>query len=141
MSIEENKNNIIRHVDEIWHKGNMDIVDELLTANYVLRSTTGGEDIKGRDGFRQLATQQRSAMPDLHFTIDRMIAEGDYVAVQYTSTGTFTGKAGDIEPTGKKSTGQQAIIYRFEDGKQAEVWVYRDNLDMYRQLGIPFPNQ
>jgi len=70
-----------------------------------------------------------------------MIAEGDYVAVQYISTGTFTGKAGDIEPTGKKATLKHAIIYRFEGGKQAEVWAYRDLLSMYQQLGIPIPSQ
>ena len=139
MSAEENKTNIRRHVDEIWHKGNMEVVDELIAPNYILRSTGTGDDITGIEGFRQMATSQRTAIPDIHFTIDHMIAEGDYVAVQYTSTGTFTGKAGDIEPTGKKFTQQQAIIYRFEDGKQAETWVYRDLLSMYQQLGISPP--
>ena len=84
MSVEENKENIRRHVDEIWHKGNMEIVDDLFAPNYVLRNPEG-DDITGRDGFRQLATTQRASLPDLHFTIDNMIAEGDYVAVQYTS--------------------------------------------------------
>jgi predicted ester cyclase len=141
MSAEDNKENIRRHVDEIWHKGNLDIIPELIAPNYVLRSTGAGDDITGTEGFKQIVTSQRAAMPDIHFTIDHMIAEGDYVAVQYTSTGTFTGKVGDIEPTGKKSTLKHAIIYRFEGGKQAEVWVYRDNLLMYQQLGIPIPQQ
>ena len=136
MSAEENKNNIRRHVDEIWHKANLEVVDELIAPNYVLRNPQG-DDITGTDGFRQMATSQLTAIPDIHFTIEHMIAEGDYVAVQYTSTGTFTGKAGDIEPTGKKFTQQQAIVYRFEGGKQVETWVYRDLLSMYRQLGIP----
>ena len=136
MSVEENKNNIRRHVDEIWHKANLEVVDELIAPNYVLRNPQG-DDITGTDGFRQMATSQLTAIPDIHFTIEHMIAEGDYVAVQYTSTGTFTGKAGDIEPTGKKFTQQQAIVYRFEGGKQVETWVYRDLLSMYRQLGIP----
>ena len=139
MSVEQNKENIRRHVDEIWHKGNMEVVDELIALNYVVHST--GDDITGIDGFKQMATSQRTAVPDLHFTIDHMIAEGDYVAVQYTSTGTFTNKVGDIEPTGKKMMQKQAIIYRFEDGKQAEVWEYRDMLSMYQQLGIPIPSQ
>ena len=140
MSVEDNKENIRRHVDEIWHKGNMEAVDELIAPNYVLRIPEG-DDITGIDGFKQMATNQRTAVPDLHFTIDHMIGEGDYVAVQYTDTGTFTGKMGDIEPTGKKFNETQAIIYRFENGKQVETWAYRDMLSMYRQLGIPIPSQ
>ena len=140
MSVEKNKENIRRHVDEIWHKGNIEAVDELIHPNYVLR-IFDGDDITGQDGFKQLATNQRASTPDLHFTIDHMIGEGDYVAVQYTSTGTFTNKMGDIEPTGKKFKQQQAIVYRFEDGKQVETWVYRDMLTLYQQLGIPIPNQ
>ena len=137
MSVEENKENIRRHVDEIWHKGNLEVVDELIAPNYIVHSE--GDDITGIDGFKQMATSQRTAVPDLHFTIDNMIAEGEYVSVQYTSTGTFTNKVGDIEPTGKKMMQKQAIIYRFEGGKQVEVWVYRDMLSMYQQLGIPIP--
>jgi len=140
MSVEENKENIRRHVDEIWHKGNMEVVNELIAPNYVLRNPEGG-DITGPDGFKQMGLTQRNAMPDIHFTIDNMIGEGDYVAVQYTSTGTFTGKAGNIEPTGKKMNQTQAIIYRFENGKQVETWVYRDMLSLSRQLGIPIPSQ
>ena len=140
MSVEENKENIRRHVDEIWHKGNMEVVDELYAPNYILRNPEG-DDITGIDGFKQLATNQLNAFPDLHFTIDNMIGEGDYVAVQYTASGTFTGKAGEMEPTGKIFEQTQAIIYRFEGGKQAEVWAYRNLLSMYQQLGIPIPNQ
>ena len=40
MSVEENKENIRRHVDEIWHKGNMDAIDELIHPNYVFRHST-----------------------------------------------------------------------------------------------------
>lgn len=140
MSVEENKENIRRHVDEIWHKHNLEAVDELIAGNYLLHNPQG-EDITGRDGFRQLANNQITAVPDVHFTIENMIGEGDYVAVQYTATGTFTNKMGDIEPTGKKFVQTQAIIYRLEGGKQAETWVYRDMLLMYQQLGIPIPQE
>ena len=76
MSTEENNAIIRRHVDEIWHKGNMEVVDELIAPNYVLRNFEG-DDITGIEGFKQMATSQRTAVPDLHFTIDNMIAEGD----------------------------------------------------------------
>ena len=140
MSVEENKENIRRHVDEIWHKGNMDAVDELIAPNWVLRNPVG-DDITGIDGFKQMATSQRTSFPDIHFAIDNMIGEGDYVAVQYTSTGTFTNKMGDIEPTGKKYEQPIVIIYRFEGGKQAETLISYNQLSMFQQLGIPIPSQ
>ena len=140
MSVEENKENIRRHVDEIWHKGNMEVVDELIAPNYVLRNPEG-DDITGVDGFKQMATSQRTSFPDIHFAIDNMIGEGDYVAVQYTFTGTFTNKMGDIEPTGKKFEQSMVIIYRFEGGKQAETWITYNQLSMFQQLGIPIPSQ
>lgn len=139
MSVEENKENIRRHVEEIWHKGDLSVVEELIAPNYVVHSE--GDDINGIEGFKQMATSQRAAIPDLHFTIDGMVAEGDMVAVRYTSTGTFTGEMANIAPTGKQMKSTQAIFYRFEGGKQVEVWVYRDLLSMYQQLGIPIPTE
>ena len=138
MSIEANKENIQRHVDEIWHAGNMDVVDELIAPNYALHSPDGN-DGHGPDAFKQLVSQSKFAMPDLHWEIDNMIGEGDYLSVQYTYSGTFTGKMGDIEPTGKSLSQQTVVIYRFENGKQVEAWSYRDNLSAYRKLGIPIP--
>ncbi|HEY97983.1 MAG TPA: ester cyclase [Dehalococcoidia bacterium] len=140
MSVEENKANIRRHVDEIWHKGNMKAVDELIHPNWVVRIPEGN-DITGIDGFKQMAISQRTSFPDIHFTIDNMIGEGDYVAVQYTSTGTFKNKMGDIEPTGKKYKQPIVIIYRFEAGKQVETWISYNQLSMNQQLGIPIPGQ
>ena len=98
MSIEANKENIRRHLDEIWDKGNMDVISELFAPNYVFHSPDGN-DGHGPDAFKQIVTMSKSMMPDTHYAVDNMIGEGDYLAVQYTLTGTFTGKWGDIEPT------------------------------------------
>lgn len=140
MSTSKNKANIRRHVDEIWNKGNLDIIPELIAPNYVAHPSSG-DDVKGVEGFKQMVASSRTAMPDLHYTIDSMIAEGDIVAVRYTATGTFKGKYGDIEPTGKKMTRKDAIFHRFEKGKQVEAWTFSDTLSLYQQLGIPIPQQ
>lgn len=139
MSIEENKENIRRHVDEIWHKGNLDIIPELIAPNYAFATTE--QEYKGPEGFKQFVTNYRTAFPDIHFSIDGMVAAGDWVAVRYTSTGTFTGQIGNIAPTGKQFKMSSAIFYRFEGGKQVEVWGYQDSLSFYQQLGIPIPSQ
>ena len=140
MSVEANKENVRRHVNEIWHQGKLEVVDELLAPNYVIHRQDGTEG-RGPDAFKQLVTQSKLVLPDLNWAIDNMIGEGDYVCVQYTYSGTFKGKWGDIEPTGKSATLKTAVIYRFENGKQVETWSYSDSLVMYKQLGMPIPNQ
>lgn len=139
MSVEKNKENIRRHVDEIWHKGNMAAVDELIAPNYYFRS--GENEYKGPEGFKQMVTMMRTAIPDLHFSIDEMVGEGDTVAVRYTSTGTFKGDLPGIKPTGKQFTRPEAIFHHFERGKQVSAQSYSDSLALYQQLGIPIPQQ
>lgn len=138
MSTSKNKENIRRHVEEIWNKGNLAIIPELFAPNYVDHPSSGN-DVKGTDGFKQLVVTSRTAMPDLRFSIESMVAEGDIVAVRYTATGTFLGEFSGIKPTGKKMNRKDAIFHRFEGGKQVEAWGYTDSLALYQQLGIPIP--
>ena len=81
----------------------------------------------------------RSTFPDLHYTIDGMVAEGDWVAARLTCRGTHKNEFMGIPPTGNQVTFNEATFIRFDDGKEAEVLVYNDNLSWYQQLGIPIP--
>ena len=99
MSAEENKASVRRMTEEVFNKGGMSIVPELITHDYVYNSPFGEFD--GALGFMLFTTMIRSAFPDIHTTIDDMIAEGNKVAVRLSWRGTFTGKFGDLEPTGK----------------------------------------
>jgi steroid delta-isomerase-like uncharacterized protein len=73
---------------------------------------------------------------DLTFTVNWMIAEGDKVAVCFTSKGTHDGVFEGIPPTGKKYEVAGMTVWRFVDGKIAEEWVFVNELDLYRQLGL-----
>ena len=99
MSIEENKENIRRSVEEVYNKGNMSAVDELVAADHVVVESP---DIKGSEGIKGFATTVRTAFPDFHMTIDDMVAEGDQVAAYLTWTGTHKGEFAGIAPTGKQ---------------------------------------
>jgi len=80
-----------------------------------------------------------TAFPDLHVTIDDMFAEGDKVVTRITMSGTFKGEFHGIAPTGRKYSGIGIIITQWIDGKEIEAWMVYDQLDFYRQLGIPIP--
>lgn len=73
---------------------------------------------------------------DLTFTINWMMAEGDKVAVCFTAKGTHDGAFRGIPATGKKYDVSGMTVWRFVNGKIAEEWVFSNDLDLYRQIGL-----
>jgi predicted ester cyclase len=137
MSIEQNKASVV-HLHEALGKGDLSVLPEFFAPDFVQHSTP---EVKGLEGMKQMMTMQRTAFPDWQEKIERMVGEGDLVAVSYTISGTFTGKYGDIAPTGKKFSLPYLILARFKGGKQVESWMYGDSLTWYQQLGIKPPSQ
>ena len=113
MSVETNKAFVQRYVEEPWNKGNLDVLDELCDPNFDLR---GG----GVEAFKAVITDFRKSFPDLHFTVEEIIAEGDKVAYRWTARGTHQGAYDGIAPTGKTITPTGITILRIVDGKVVE---------------------
>ena len=65
---EENKASLRRVIDEIWNKGNMSVVDELIGSDVVNRDPSNPSDVVGVDEYKKLVTTYRDAFPDLTFT-------------------------------------------------------------------------
>jgi predicted ester cyclase len=140
MSAEENKAKQRRVWEEVFNKGNLEIIPELFSPSYEFHTPLAME-VKGPEGFKQMAAMLRTALPDLHCTIEDMFAEGDKVACRVTLTGTFKGEMMGITPTGKKLTIEAFLITHWADGKEVEAWDSLDTLSFYQQLGVPIPNQ
>jgi len=138
MSTEENKATLRRIIEEAFNKGNLAVTDELIATNYVYHGS-GGQEFKGTEGFKQYVTMMRTAFPDLHMTIEDMVAEGDKVVHIAKMRGTHKGEIMGIAPTGKQLTISAVTISRFAGGKEAEAWTYADSLVMYQQLGVAPP--
>src|SRR5512138_2754581 len=105
MSTETNKAIIRRFFEEAFDKGNLTVLDEIVAPDQV----NGGPGAlpgmpSGPEGSKMLITAYRSAFPDLHFTIDEQIAEGDTVVTRWTAQGTHNGEFASIPPTGKSAT-------------------------------------
>jgi len=84
----------------------------------------------------QDAKGQFDSSSDLTFTENWMIAEGDKVAVCFTAKGTHDGTFQGIPATGKHYELSGMTVWRFVGGKIAEEWVFSNDLDLYRQLGL-----
>ena len=123
MSIEEIKALWRRFVEEL-NKGR--VLDELLATDFVLHSVNDA-DIHG--SLKEFFSDVFNAFPDVHFTIDDMIAEGDKVATRWTMTGTH-------KATNKTVTVWGIGIVRVVGGKIAERWLRSDTLGIRQQLGL-----
>ena len=140
MSAEQNKAIVSRWVAGGWNTGDLSLVDEFY-ADYTMHSP-GIPDVQGTEAFKGFVTMYRAAFPDIHFTIEDMVAEGDKVVWRATTRGTHRGDLMGIPPTGKSIVVSSTIISRFDNGKWAEDWVLIDMLGMLQQLGvIPAPGQ
>ena len=134
MSTEQNKAIAERIRKEIFEQDNLAVIDELVAPDYVDHTN----DIHGRDGFKQMIIDMKTAFPDVRWTFHNVIAEGDKVVLHFTQHCTHTGKLvwWNIPPTGKKISVTGIVIDRIEDGKLAERWLNMDVLGMLQQLGV-----
>jgi predicted ester cyclase len=79
------------------------------------------------------------AFPDLHATIDDLIAEGDKVVDRMTCEGTHQGFFMGAPPTGKRVKWSFIDINRIVDGKVVEHWAEADTIGLLHQLGLVPP--
>ena len=136
MSTEQNKSIVRRWIEEGWNKGNVAVVDQFYTPDVVQHDPGSPAPVTSSAALKQYVSVFLTAIPDLHFEIDDLIAEGDKVAWRFTSRGTQTGPLLNLPPTGKSSIVTGMVFFRLTDGKIAEVWVNIDNLGLLQQLGV-----
>ncbi|MBK8025362.1 MAG: ester cyclase [Chloroflexi bacterium] len=118
-----NKQILCRHFEEVLNQGQLAVIDEIYSDAYVLDApvqTDGSAQAHGqtlgRDGLKRRVTLFRTAFPDIHFTINDMVAENDRVVVQYTFAGTHTGTFRELEPTGRSISVMGILIAQVVDG-------------------------
>lgn len=137
---ERNKVIARRAFDEVYNQGNLELVDELVSSDFVAH--VASEDIHGPAGMKQFVTSLREAFPDLHIAIDDQVAEGDRVVTRWTARGTHAGPFQGVPPTGRQGIMTGIDIDRVIDGKAVECWTTADYLGLMQQLGVvPAPGQ
>jgi len=142
MSTEDNKTTVYRFFEEVLNQGKVALLDELFAPNFILHDP-GRPDVRTLEDYKRFLTESRSAFPDLHFTLEDVIAEGEQLVARWTMRGTNTGDIVTpmhIPATGKQVTVTGIGIGRTVEGKTVELWNVQDYLGMYQQLGlIPLP--
>lgn len=144
MSVEANKVLARRYYAELMSNGDLSFVDKYMAPEFEFSNPTHVDPYRGAD-FKNLVTMLRGAFPDLKFSIEHLLGEGDTVVGHWTARGTHTGTAlktlrGDIPAKGNPFVIDGMSWLRFKDGKFVEARINEDTLGLLQQIGaIPGP--
>jgi steroid delta-isomerase-like uncharacterized protein len=121
---------------EIFNQGKFEVANEIYAKDFVNHGLT--RDI-GLKEDQDAARGWRSAFPDLHMTVDKVLVDGEFVTVLWSGGGTNTGEGNGLPATGKKLKGRGITIWRISGGKIREEWSEFDQLQILQQLGLMPP--
>jgi steroid delta-isomerase-like uncharacterized protein len=136
MSTADNKELTLRFYDEAINKGNLDLIDELVAADFVEHEGFPGLPTTGPEAPKEALGMFAAAFSDLEMSADDVIAEGDKVVVRGTMSGTHTGEFMGIPPTNRSFSVQFIDIIEIHDGKATAHWGVTDQAAMMGQLGL-----
>jgi steroid delta-isomerase-like uncharacterized protein len=135
MSVEDNKAIIHAYVETVWNDKQLDRAEEVVAPDFVDHAPLPGQ-APGLEGAMRKWAMFLSAVPDLHVTIQDLVAEGDKVAVRRGYAGTQQGELLGIPATGRQVRVGSISIFRVAEGKIAESWEQWDRLALLQQLGV-----
>jgi steroid delta-isomerase-like uncharacterized protein len=136
MSTDQNRTIARRVVDDAWNKHNPTILDQLFSSDAILHDPQNPTVVKGPQGAKSTLATYLRAFPDMKITIEREIADGDYVVQHLLATGTNTGDFNGMPATGKKTNTIGVVTSKIKDGKVIEAWSLFDSLGLLQQLGV-----
>lgn len=122
-------------VEDVINGGNLDLVPELFSPDYVDHNAPPGAPADTFEAIKGIPIFFRGAFPDVHFEIDQMVAQGDWVATRVTGRGTHLGRPFmGIEPTGLRVSWSSMGMFRVAGGKIVEHHGVPDLAGLRQQL-------
>jgi len=126
----ENKRNVDQLFETCFNRGDLGLLDELVSPDYV-----GLQGERGPAGFGL-----RNAFPDIHYTVEEVVAENDKVAVRWHWSGTHEAPFRAFPASHHKVSTTGAGIFRFRDGKIVAATLETDRLGFLQQVGVVPPD-
>ena len=131
---EANKTAMKQFFQRVYNEGDVAFLDQLAASDFV--SHDRGNPTHDRDGVKQIVGAIKAAFPDVQFTADDVLAEGDRVAARFTMRGTQQGEFMGIPATNKAIVVTGIDIVRFDNGKAVEHWHEWSGMELLQQLGV-----
>jgi steroid delta-isomerase-like uncharacterized protein len=131
---------IKRFVEELWNERRLDVADAIFAEHCVthqLRSGVPADGVpRGPEAIKEHVAGWIASFPDLRFSIEQMLGEGDRVVMQLRMEGTHLGPWLGIPASGKKLQIRMFTIHRVLQNKIVEDWVLVESLGIFQQLGV-----
>lgn len=132
MFYETNRETAFRFFDDVWNQQSFDLLDDLCHEEAVFH--LGDDLISDLAIVKQMIAGWFEAFPDSVHTVEDIIAENDKVVVRFSGYGTHLGEFMEIPATEREFRYTGINIFRFYDGRIAEVWANTDMLGLVQQL-------
>ena len=137
-TIAGNNNDVVRgFIEEVLNKGNIEEAGQFFWPDMVEQVPLPGQG-PGLAGLKDVLRGMRAAFPDMHWTVNEQISEGDKVVTRFEWTGTHRGEFLGVPATGRTVKVWGIVIDRLESGKIKDTRIIMDTLGLMSQLGV-FP--
>lgn len=128
-----NKELVRLYLNEVMSAGNLALLDQLLSPDFVDSTPGAPKDVRGPEVIRASQARARRIFPEVSYTVEDLIGEGDKVAARYTVRA--TGRSTSDSQPGPKVEVTGITIFRIAGGKIREAWIINDQIEMFLQLG------
>lgn len=139
MTADANKTTAKNFYENVFNAHKADACPQYVAQNGIDHSPEPGHSGQGGEDVQKEIGEFIAAFPDMHFTIDQQVSEGDMVATLFTMTATNSGPMGPMPATNKPVKVQGLDLLRIKDGKLTDRWGYLDSRAMMMQLGMMPP--
>lgn len=133
MSTEEKKALVQRTVDLV-NERNFAGIDQMYASSYI-RHDPNTPQVNNREGYKRYVMLLCNIFPDLRFTIEDLLADGEKVVCRFTTVGTHSSPWRSIPATGKQVRTSGISISRVVGNEVAEDWFINDISGLAEQLG------
>jgi steroid delta-isomerase-like uncharacterized protein len=120
---------------EFINSGDTSIGQEVISDTAVFHVPFGSEPLKGLDGYLQILGMMRGAFPNIHWTLQETVCEGDKIVARFETRGTHEGPFLNFPASGKAICMTAINIYQFVDGKIVEERGQPDLFGLMVQIG------
>jgi steroid delta-isomerase-like uncharacterized protein len=138
--MDDPKQLVSRFVEQLWNERRLDVADAIFATDCVTHQLRSGVPVdavpRGPQAMKVHIAGWIASFPDLRFSIEQMLGEGDCVVMQLLMEGTHQGPWMGIPASGKKMQIRMVTIHRVVKGKIVEDWVLVESLGFFEQLGV-----